>query len=83
MTPLANYPDWTRQYHYNNKLCKARSVVERFFGVIKATWRCLSYQRVLMYTPGIAGQIVNACSVLHNMRLHYRVQFDIDNNVPA
>lgn len=89
MTPLPNYPNWSRQHHYNEKICKARSTVERFFGVLKGTWRCLSYQRVLMYAPGIAGNIVNACAVLHNMRLHYRLPLDIDNapadevNAPA
>lgn len=70
MTPLPHYPQWSRQYHYNEKLCKARNVVERFFGVFKGTWRCLSYQRVLMYAPEIAEQIINTCAVLHNMRLH-------------
>ncbi|XP_039303333.1 putative nuclease HARBI1 [Solenopsis invicta] len=79
ITPLPHYPQQSRQFHYNEKLCKARSIVERFFGVLKETWRCLSYQRVLMYAPEIAGQIVNACAVLHNMCLHYRIPFDIEN----
>ncbi|XP_071580831.1 putative nuclease HARBI1 [Temnothorax nylanderi] len=76
MTPLPHYPQQSRQFHYNEQLCKARSVVERFFGVLKGTWRCLSYQRVLMYAPEVAGQIVNTCAVLHNMRLYYRLPFD-------
>lgn len=33
-------------------------------------WRCLSYQRVLMYSPSMTGKIVNACATLHNIRLH-------------
>lgn len=80
MTPLPHYAQWSRQFHYNEKLCKARSIVERFFGVVKGTWRCLSYQRVLMYAPDIAGQIVNACAILHNMRLHYRLPWDIEED---
>ncbi|XP_024884604.1 putative nuclease HARBI1 isoform X3 [Temnothorax curvispinosus] len=48
MTPLAHYPEWSRQYQYTLKLCKARNIVERFFGVLKAIWRCLSSQRVLI-----------------------------------
>lgn len=79
MTPLAHYPEWSRQYHYNQKLCKARSIVERLFGIIKGTWRCLSYQRILMYAPGTSGQIVNACAVLHNMRVHYRIPLEVEN----
>jgi len=82
MTPLPHYPEWSRQYQYNLKLCKARSIVERFFGVFKGTWRCLSYQRVLMYAPEIAGQIINACAILHNMRLQYRMHFDIEDIIP-
>ncbi|XP_024878983.1 putative nuclease HARBI1 [Temnothorax curvispinosus] len=81
MTPLPYYPQRSRQYHYNEKLCKARCIVERFFGVLKGTWRCLSYQRVLMYAPDIAGQIVNACAILHNMRLYYRLPLDMEENV--
>lgn len=82
MTPLPHYPEWSRQYHYTNKLCKARSVVERFFGVFKGTWRCMSYQRVLMYAPEVAGQMVNACAVLHNMRLHYKLPIEEEDIIP-
>lgn len=60
MTPLPHYPEGTRQFEYTKKLCKARNVVERFFGVFKSVWRWLFYQRVLMYAPDKAGRIVNA-----------------------
>lgn len=69
MTPLPHYPEGTRQFEYTKKICKARNVVERFFGVLKSMWRCLSYQRVLMYSPDMAGKIVNACTTLHNIRI--------------
>lgn len=81
MTPLPHYPEGTRQFEYTKNLCKARNVVERFFGVFKSVWRCLSYQRVLMYAPDKAGRIVNACATLHNMRIHYKLpnrEEDID-----
>lgn len=26
-----------------------------------------------MYSPEMAGKIVNACSVIHNMRIYYRL----------
>ncbi|XP_023288715.1 putative nuclease HARBI1 [Orussus abietinus] len=83
LTPLPHYPQWSRQFQYNEQLCKARSIVERFFGVWKGTWRCLSYQRVLMYDSGMAGKICNACAVLHNMRLHYRLPIEEDWNEPV
>lgn len=73
MTPLANYPIDTRQFQYTRQLCSSRSCVERFNGVFKSLWRCCSYQRILMHEPGITGRIVNACAVLHNIRIHARL----------
>lgn len=73
MTLVPNYPEDTRQFHYTRQHCKSRNAVERFFGVFKGTWRCLSYQRVLMYEPHFAGRIVHACGILHNMRLRYQL----------
>lgn len=73
MTPLPHYAEGTLQFEYTKNLCKARNVVERFFGVFKSVWRCLSCQRVLMYAPDKAGKIVNACATLHNMRIHYKL----------
>lgn len=36
-----------------------------------------------MYAPEIAGQIINACAILHNIRLYHRLLFDADiQNVP-
>jgi len=79
MTPLPHYREGTRQFKYIIKHCKARNVVERFFGVFKNVWRSLSYQRVLMYAPAMAGKIVNTCAVLHNMRIHYRIPIEEEN----
>ncbi|CAD7001648.1 unnamed protein product [Ceratitis capitata] len=69
MTPLPNQPQGSPKFRYNEALCKARNPVERLFGVLKGTWRCLSQQRTLLYDAGFTGRIVNACSVLHNIRL--------------
>ncbi|XP_029678128.1 putative nuclease HARBI1, partial [Formica exsecta] len=69
LTPLPHEPEGTPRFLYNEALCSARNCVERLFGVLKSTWRCLSKHRVLQYEPGFAGRIVNACAVLHNMRI--------------
>ncbi|XP_036327217.1 putative nuclease HARBI1 [Rhagoletis pomonella] len=69
MTPLPNQPEGSPKFRYNEALCKARNPVERLFGVLKGTWRCLSQQRTLLYDPGFTGKVVNACTVLHNLRL--------------
>jgi len=36
MTLLANYSEETRHFLYTQDLCKARNVVERFFGCFKS-----------------------------------------------
>ncbi|XP_036347503.1 putative nuclease HARBI1 [Rhagoletis pomonella] len=79
MTPLPNQPEGTPKFQYNEALCKARNPVERLFGVLKGTWRCLSQQRVLLYDPGFAGKVVSACSTLHNIRLGEQIN-ELDNN---
>ncbi|GBP13509.1 Putative nuclease HARBI1 [Eumeta japonica] len=77
MTPLPNQPEGTPKFRYNESLCKARNPIERLFGVLKATWRCLSQQRTLLYEPGFTGKIVNACAVLHNINLsEQNIEFD-------
>lgn len=56
-------------------------MVNRFIGVFKSVWRCLSYQRVLMYAADKAGRIKNAYATLHNTRIHYKLpnhEEDID-----
>ncbi|XP_036340845.1 putative nuclease HARBI1 [Rhagoletis pomonella] len=80
MTPLPNQPEGTPKFRYNEALCKAQNPVERLFGVLKGTWRCLSQQRVLLYDPGFAGKVVNACSTLHNIRLREQIN-EVDNNI--
>lgn len=77
MTPMPNHPEGSPQYLYTRYHCKARNVVERFFGHFKSMWRCLSYQRVLMYCPDIAGCIVNACAVLHNMYISHGLPVEV------
>ncbi|XP_020713654.1 protein ALP1-like [Ceratitis capitata] len=69
MTPLPNQPQGSPTFRSNQALCKARNPVERLFGVLKGTWRCLSQQRTLLYDAGFTGRIVNASSVLHNIRI--------------
>lgn len=77
MTPLKHEVPNTPRFRYNDDLCSARCCVERLFGVWKAVFRCLSAERRLVYEPGVAGRIVNACAVLQNMRIAHRVQ-DVD-----
>ncbi|KAG8236056.1 hypothetical protein J437_LFUL011979 [Ladona fulva] len=73
MTPISNPPPDSPEERYNSHHCRARNCVERCIGVWKAWFRCLRKDRTLHYSPERAGFMINACAVLHNMALHYRV----------
>ena len=66
MTPISN-PENESEEAYNQCHKKARSFVERGIGVLKSRFRCLSKQRVLMYSPAKSGAIISACAALHNL----------------
>lgn len=59
---------------FNSRLRSVRSIIERCNGVLKNRFRCLIKYRTLHYHPTVAGKIVNACCILHNLC--------INNNVP-
>lgn len=67
MTPIIKAAPGTSEVHYNNMQMKARSTVQRAIGLLKARFRCLLVHRILHYSPLVAGSIVNACVILHNI----------------
>lgn len=73
LTPINN-PENVGEERYNNRHCSIRSLIERCNGVLKNRFRCLIRYRTLHYSPTMAGRIVNACCVLHNLC--------IENNIP-
>lgn len=68
---------------YNSSHRKARSLVERCVGVLKSRFRCLSRQRMLMYTPATAGSIITACAVLHNIMITERYPLPLEAEIIA
>lgn len=72
---LVPYPDTPSdlESHYNKQHSRARNAIERCNGVLKARFRCILKERVLHYQPSQASKIINACAVLHNWCLKYRV----------
>ncbi|KAM7307500.1 putative nuclease HARBI1, partial [Ixodes scapularis] len=54
---------------YNAAHASMRSVVERCIGLLKSRFRCVQKHRVLYHHPRIAGTIVAAFAVLHNICL--------------
>lgn len=67
MTPIDNAVEDSPEGRYNFQQKRARSTIERTFGILKGRWRCLLAARELHYRPVTAGKIVIACCVLHNM----------------
>lgn len=52
---------------YNDQQKSTRSLIERCNGLLKMRFRCLLKHRVLHYQPQMCSNIINACTVLHNM----------------
>ncbi|XP_063894947.1 putative nuclease HARBI1 [Helicoverpa armigera] len=69
MTPIDNAVEDSPEGRYNFVQKRARSTIERTFGILKGRWRCLLSARELHYCPETAGKIVIACCVLHNLCL--------------
>ncbi|KAL0879735.1 hypothetical protein ABMA27_003448 [Loxostege sticticalis] len=67
LTPLNNVEEESPGGRYNAVHKRARSTIERTFGILKGRWRCLLAARELHYRPDAAGKIILACCVLHNM----------------
>ncbi|XP_049301932.1 putative nuclease HARBI1 [Bactrocera dorsalis] len=74
LTPYRNAPENSAQSYYNYKFSKARSFIERVFGVLKARFRCLLAARELHYAPEKVVQILNVCCALHNICTLFNVE---------
>lgn len=75
LIPFEGNPEQgTPEFEFNQRLKHTRSLIERCIGLLKMRFRCLLKHRVLHYTPEKAGQIINACVVLHNIC--------VENNMP-
>lgn len=73
MTPIQGRNISDAEEKYNRHHRKARNCIERCFGVLKSRFRCLSKERVLMYSPVLAGKIIISCIVLHNFLIENHV----------
>lgn len=72
MVPVGGRDLDLRESRYNVAHRSNRNVVERFNGVFKAIFRCCSGERTLHYSPEKSGKIINACGILHNIRIERR-----------
>ncbi|XP_063911205.1 putative nuclease HARBI1 [Zophobas morio] len=67
LTPIIGAEDNTPEGRYNKAHIRARNCVERCIGLLKSYFRCLLKDRVLHYSPEVAGKIIYSCAVLHNI----------------
>ncbi|XP_052873273.1 uncharacterized protein LOC128278585 [Anopheles cruzii] len=67
MKPYPGHPTDQSQMTYNNRLCRARIVIENVFGILASKFRVFASPIGLQ--PAKAKQVVNACIVLHNFLL--------------
>lgn len=67
MTPILDAAPDSPEAHYTDLHVHARNIIERTIGLLKARFRCLLVHRVLHYSPEVAGSIINACVILHNI----------------
>ncbi|XP_046391857.1 putative nuclease HARBI1 [Ischnura elegans] len=74
MTPIVNAEEGTPEARYTEAHCRTRNCIERAFGVLKNTFRCLLQHRTLHYNPAHAACIVLACCILHNIRIRFNIQ---------
>ncbi|XP_036345000.1 putative nuclease HARBI1 [Rhagoletis pomonella] len=74
LTPYRNAEENSPEMVYNERFTKARSIIERVFGILKDHFRCLLAERELHYTPEKVVKILNACCALHNICLTYNVE---------
>lgn len=80
LTPVLN-PTTRHQQRYNAAHMRARSVVERSFGVLKCRFRCVDTSGgTLLYTPLKCCQIFIACVVLHNICIINRIPIPDGNH---
>ncbi|XP_024867004.1 putative nuclease HARBI1 [Temnothorax curvispinosus] len=88
LKPILNAPMGSPEFRYTQHITTARCAVERCIGILKGRWRCLRKERALHYQPEFAAHIVNACCVLHNIAVKWRIPpneiylEDIDQEAP-
>ncbi|XP_061642452.1 biogenesis of lysosome-related organelles complex 1 subunit 1 isoform X2 [Phyllopteryx taeniolatus] len=67
-----------RQRAFNHIFGRARSVIERTFGLLKMRFRCLDRSGgTLQYSPKSVSAFFVACCVLHNIAIRHGCHFDL------
>ncbi|KAJ8966213.1 hypothetical protein NQ314_003679 [Rhamnusium bicolor] len=67
LAPIPDAPDGSPDARYTLMLCRARNVIERFFGVLTQRFCCLLKHQVLRYNHATSALIFHSCCVLYNI----------------
>ncbi|KAL2103178.1 hypothetical protein ACEWY4_000046 [Coilia grayii] len=79
MTPYREPVDDRVQRRFNYHHSKARSIVERAFGVMKTRWRATLF-RALEVSPTFVPQVIATCAFLHNVCIENGDILEPDND---
>lgn len=80
ITPYREPVNGQLQRKFNYHQSKARSIVERAFGIMKTRWRSTLF-RALEVKPTFAPQVIASCAFLHNVCLDNGDVLEPDNDV--
>lgn len=75
--------------HFNDVHSKARCIVERTIGILKARWKILIHDKRSRYIPQKVALFSNVCAALHNICIEFKVpnytnvqQLPVEINIP-
>lgn len=76
LTPYRNAADGSAEMRFNTVHSKARNIIERTIGILKARWRCLCSENKLRFSPERVATITNVCAALHNVCVDHKLPID-------
>ncbi|XP_041840404.1 protein ALP1-like [Melanotaenia boesemani] len=80
ITPYKEPVNGPVQLRFNYHHSKARSIIERAFGMMKTRWRCTLF-KALEVKPTFAPQVIASCAFLHNVCLDNGDTLEPDEDV--
>lgn len=74
-TPFLNVRPESPEAHYNDQVKRVRKAVRKTIATLRGRFKCLSKQKMLMYSHRYASKIIYTCCVLHNMAIQSNRSF--------